>query len=141
AQDRVESRVVYGEDEDAILEGVGCRLLREDEDLDKDLMENKQSEGADEADEQDRKDEPEAETEGKLVQLQSDNLHDSEVSLDPNWSITIEPIAPCTTCDEIMGRYSASDFVLRVNKWLLTHSMYGTNSIYTTAHFISTPTY
>ncbi|KAG8751676.1 hypothetical protein FRC11_009131 [Ceratobasidium sp. 423] len=64
AQDHVESQVVYGEDEDAILKGVGRRLLREDEDLDKDLMENEQSEGADEANEQDCEDEPKTETEG-----------------------------------------------------------------------------
>ncbi|EUC55840.1 hypothetical protein RSOL_140310, partial [Rhizoctonia solani AG-3 Rhs1AP] len=118
AQLRVESRVVYGKDEDAIGDGVGRRLVIQDEGLDDDLMETEEMEGANEADEKDCQDELEAETEGELVQIRSENLRDGGVLLDPDWSIAIEPTAPHTSCDEIVKRYGASEIVLRTNEWL-----------------------
>ncbi|EUC56267.1 hypothetical protein RSOL_168070, partial [Rhizoctonia solani AG-3 Rhs1AP] len=114
----MESRVVYGEDEDAIGDGVGCRLVIQDEGLDDDLMETEEMEGTNEANGKDCQDELEAETEGELVQIRSENLRDGGVLLDPDWSIAIEPTAPHTTCDEIVKRYGASEIVLRTNEWL-----------------------
>ncbi|EUC55526.1 hypothetical protein RSOL_119190, partial [Rhizoctonia solani AG-3 Rhs1AP] len=120
---RTDSRVVYGEDEDAISEGVGQRLAVEDEKLDQVLMDDEDLEVIDQADDEDcdnddPNNEAEAETEGELVQIQSKNLNDAEVPLNPDWSIAIKPTARHLSCDEIMQRYGASDLVLRTNEWL-----------------------
>ncbi|KEP46644.1 hypothetical protein V565_188010, partial [Rhizoctonia solani 123E] len=69
-------------------------------------------------DNDDPNNEAEAETEGELVQIQSKNLNDAEVPLNPDWSIAIKPTARHLSCDEIMQRYGASDLVLRTNEWL-----------------------
>ncbi|KAJ1299282.1 hypothetical protein OPQ81_011867 [Rhizoctonia solani] len=109
-----ESQVVYGEDEDAIAEGKGHRLVDQDEELTEDLMGDEGSEGENEGEDEDFKDEPE----GELVRIQSGSSNDPGLPLDPEWSIAIEPTAPHTSCNEIMGQYGASDFVLRTNEWL-----------------------
>jgi hypothetical protein len=109
-----ESRVVYGEDEDAISEGVGRRLVEQDEDFDEDPIEGKQSEGADDTNNED----PEDEQEYELAQIQSNDPNSMDVSLNPDWSIAVQPTAQRITCNEISQKYGAFDFVLRVNEWL-----------------------
>ncbi|EUC56571.1 hypothetical protein RSOL_188080, partial [Rhizoctonia solani AG-3 Rhs1AP] len=121
--DRVDSRVVYGKDEDAIAEGIGRRLVTQDEELHEDIVEDKGSEGMDNTEDQDPdSDGPdnkaEAETEGELVRTQSKDLNDVGVPLNPDWSIAIKPTARHLTCDEIVGRYGAPNLVLRTNEWL-----------------------
>ncbi|KAJ1304180.1 hypothetical protein OPQ81_008580 [Rhizoctonia solani] len=111
---RVESRVVYGEDEDAISEGVGRSMLGQDDELDEDSMENERLEEMDDVENEDPEVEPEveAETEGELAHIRSESPNDAGVSLNPDWSIAVKPTAPRMTCDEITQRYGAVDFVL-----------------------------
>ncbi|CUA75711.1 hypothetical protein RSOLAG22IIIB_11943 [Rhizoctonia solani] len=123
APGRMDSRVVYGDDEDAIYEGAGRGLVVQDEELDEDLVEDEESEGMDKVendgpDNDDSKNGAEAETEGELVQIQSKSMNDADVQLNPDWSIAIKPTAQHLTCDEIMRRYGAFDLVLRINEWL-----------------------
>ncbi|EUC58991.1 hypothetical protein RSOL_289920 [Rhizoctonia solani AG-3 Rhs1AP] len=73
-QDWRESRVVYGEDEDAISEGVGRKLANEAEEQDDGWVEK--------------------------------------------WSIAAKPTILRMTCDRIIDKYGACDFISRTNEWL-----------------------
>ncbi|KAG8755733.1 hypothetical protein FRC11_005836 [Ceratobasidium sp. 423] len=126
ARSRPDSRVVYGEDEDAISEGVGYRLVHEDDEqgeesiykadlerLDEDEDENA-NEQEDECSEDEFKDEPESE----LIRIRSKTPTSLYVSLDPEWSIAIKPTVSRMPCNGIIEQYGALDFVSRINEWL-----------------------
>ncbi|KDN33350.1 hypothetical protein RSAG8_13560, partial [Rhizoctonia solani AG-8 WAC10335] len=122
----IKSRVVYGEDEDAISEGVGLKLVNQDDETDESLLESEglegetegEGEGEGEGEDEDPDNELNPEPEAELVRIQSTSLNDEDVPLDPEWSIAVKPTAPRLTCDEIVGKYGAFDFVPRTNEWL-----------------------
>ncbi|KAG8705479.1 hypothetical protein FRC11_009012, partial [Ceratobasidium sp. 423] len=112
-----ESRVIYGEDEDAISEGVGRRLLDENNEQNEKSAEDEVEDAND--DNTDSEDELEGEpAEGELVRIRSRTPTSPHVSLDPEWSIANKPTVSRATCDEIMEKYGALEFVPQVNEWL-----------------------
>ncbi|KAG8686202.1 hypothetical protein FRC11_009351 [Ceratobasidium sp. 423] len=129
APGRHESQVVYGEDEDAISEGVGRRLVSEEEG--EEPIADEASEHVDECEDEDEDDvdvdadadaegseDSELEPEGELVQINSGTPASPHVLLDPEWSIATKPTVSCITCDKIMEKYGALDFISQTNEWL-----------------------
>ncbi|KDN33928.1 hypothetical protein RSAG8_12982, partial [Rhizoctonia solani AG-8 WAC10335] len=116
----VESQVVYGKDEDVISKGVGLKLVNQDDETDECLLESEGLEGETEGKggDEDPDNELNPEPEAKLVRIQSMSLNDEDVPLDPEWSIAVKPTTPRLTCDEIVGKYGAFDFMPQTNKWL-----------------------
>ncbi|KAG8684188.1 hypothetical protein FRC11_012493, partial [Ceratobasidium sp. 423] len=124
AQNCHESRVVYGDDENAISEGVGRRLVDENEEPSDELIEDGVLDEVDEVDEGDEvygdddDEDSEDKLEGELTRIRSRTPTSQYLSLDPEWSIATKPTVSRMKCDEIIGRYGAHDLVSRTNEWL-----------------------
>lgn len=112
-RERMDSRVVYGEDEDAIEadnkgsggegaggEGAGGEGSGQGEDHG----------GGDEEDDDDE--------DCEYIQGQTTSSADQHTSFDPNWSIAIKPTAPHVNGNGIIQTYGAPNLDVNTNEWM-----------------------
>ncbi|CUA77852.1 hypothetical protein RSOLAG22IIIB_12875 [Rhizoctonia solani] len=109
-RDRIDGEVVYGEDEEHLLEQRNTERTEQEIDLDNEQDPEPSEDGEDESnssgDEDEDKDTNEPAPTGQCMDL------------DPDWSVSIKPTVSCVTGHRLVQSYGAVDIVSRVNDWL-----------------------
>ncbi|KAB5587526.1 hypothetical protein CTheo_9035 [Ceratobasidium theobromae] len=116
ARQRTDSWVIYGNDEDAIVDARQIQESDLDSNSDSGIEDDKSAGG--QAGETDEEEQEFNEDEGEQVRIESSSPAGKHVFLDPDWSMAVKPTASHVTCLDIIKSYGASDFEFRTNEWL-----------------------